>query len=59
MIEDVVRGWAPVYPHLRCQESGEAIAWLSRVLASASVCAWRGRTEASLSRNWRAPAAAW
>jgi hypothetical protein len=45
--------------HLRCQESGEAIAWLSRVLASASVCAWRGRTEASLSRNWRAPAAAW
>ena len=31
MIDDVVRGWAPVYPHLRYQEPGEAIAWLSRV----------------------------
>jgi len=31
MIDDVVRGWAPVYPHLRYQEPGQAIAWLSRV----------------------------
>jgi hypothetical protein len=31
MIDDVVRGWAPVYPHLRYQEPGEAIVWLSRV----------------------------
>jgi uncharacterized glyoxalase superfamily protein PhnB len=30
MSEDVVRGWAPVYPHLRYQEPDEAIAWLSR-----------------------------
>jgi len=31
MIDDVVRGWAPVYPHLRYHEPDEAIAWLSRV----------------------------
>jgi uncharacterized glyoxalase superfamily protein PhnB len=31
MIDDVVRGWAPVYPHLRYHEPGEAVAWLSRV----------------------------
>lgn len=29
--EDVVRGWATVYPHLRYEEPSEAIAWLSRV----------------------------
>jgi len=28
---DVVRGWAPVYPHIRYQEPREAIAWLRRV----------------------------
>jgi uncharacterized glyoxalase superfamily protein PhnB len=31
MVDDIVRGWAPVYPHLRYHEPGEAIAWLSRV----------------------------
>jgi uncharacterized glyoxalase superfamily protein PhnB len=31
MTDDVVRGWAPVYPHLHYQQPGEAIAWLSRV----------------------------
>src|SRR5512132_417065 len=30
MVDDVVRGWASVYPHLRYEEPGEAIAWLSR-----------------------------
>lgn len=29
--EDIVQGWAPVYPHLRYEAPGEAIAWLSRV----------------------------
>jgi uncharacterized glyoxalase superfamily protein PhnB len=29
--EDVVRGWAPVYPHLRYENPDEAIAWLARV----------------------------
>ena len=27
---DLVRGWAPVYPHLRYDRPVEAIAWLSR-----------------------------
>jgi uncharacterized glyoxalase superfamily protein PhnB len=31
MIDDVVRGWPPVYPHVHYDEPGEAIAWLSRV----------------------------
>ena len=31
MSGDVVRGWAPVYPHIRYQEPAEAIAWLTRV----------------------------
>jgi hypothetical protein len=31
MVDDIVRGWAPVDPHLRYHEPGEAIAWLSRV----------------------------
>jgi hypothetical protein len=31
MVDDIVRGWAPVYPHLRYEEPGKAIAWLSRV----------------------------
>jgi uncharacterized glyoxalase superfamily protein PhnB len=30
MSEDVVRGWTPVYPHLRYESPHEAIAWLSR-----------------------------
>lgn len=29
--QGIVEGWALVYPHLRYQEPGEAIAWLSRV----------------------------
>jgi uncharacterized glyoxalase superfamily protein PhnB len=29
--DDVVHGWAPVYPHLRYQQPSEAIAWLTRV----------------------------
>ena len=31
MHEDLVHGWAPVYPHLRYEDPGEAIAWLGRV----------------------------
>ena len=31
MTDDVVHGWAPVYPHLRYQQPSEAIAWLTRV----------------------------
>ena len=31
MSSDVVRGWAPVYPHLRYEKPAEAIAWLTRV----------------------------
>lgn len=31
MTDDVVHGWAPVYPHLRYEEPREAIAWLTRV----------------------------
>lgn len=31
MADDVVRGWATVYPHLRYDQPGEAIAWLTRV----------------------------
>jgi uncharacterized glyoxalase superfamily protein PhnB len=29
--EDLVRGWAPVYPHIHYREPAEAIAWLTRV----------------------------
>jgi uncharacterized glyoxalase superfamily protein PhnB len=29
--DDLVRGWAPVYPHLRYAAPGAAIAWLGRV----------------------------
>ena len=31
MSGDVVRGWAPVYPHIRYHEPAEAIVWLTRV----------------------------
>ena len=31
MTEDLVRGWAPVYPHIHYREPAEAIAWLTRV----------------------------
>jgi uncharacterized glyoxalase superfamily protein PhnB len=30
LTDDIVHGWASVYPHLRYQEPGEAIAWLTR-----------------------------
>lgn len=31
MTEDVVHGWAAVYPHIHYQVPGEAITWLTRV----------------------------
>ncbi len=31
MHEDLVHGWAPVYPHLRYEDPAKAIAWLARV----------------------------
>lgn len=31
MAEDLIQGWAPVYPHLRYDDPDAAITWLSRV----------------------------
>ena len=29
--EDVIKGWMPVYPHIRYDDPNQAVAWLSRV----------------------------
>jgi hypothetical protein len=40
--EDVVQGWAPVYPHIRYEKPDEAIAWweFSRALRIVEPEAW-------------------
>ena len=30
LTDDIVHGWTPVYPHVRYQDPGDAIAWLTR-----------------------------
>jgi uncharacterized glyoxalase superfamily protein PhnB len=55
MIDDVVRGWAPVYPHLRYQEPGKAIAWLSRVFGFREQVRMTGPDEAIIVAKLESP----